>query len=61
MAKLTQEVCLAFESESEIDTLRTQDLPYLTAVIDEAISIYLPGGSGMPRAVPEEGETLFGE
>lgn len=61
MKKLAQELRATFSSEEEIGILSTQDLPYLRAVIDEALRIYPPGGSGMPREVPEGGDTIFGQ
>lgn len=61
MKKLTQELRDAFSNDEEIGILSTQNLPYLRAVIDEALRIYPPGGSGMPREVPEGGETIFGQ
>lgn len=59
--KLAQELRAAFSSDDEIGILSTQNLPYLRAVIDEALRIYPPGGSGMPREVPEGGDTIFGQ
>lgn len=61
MKKLAQELRAAFSKDDEIGILSTQNLPYLKAVIDEALRIYPPGGSGMPREVPEGGDTIFGK
>lgn len=61
MNKLAQELRAAFSNDEEIGILSTQNLPYLKAVIDEALRVYPPGGSGMPREVPEGGDTIFGQ
>lgn len=61
MQKLAQELRATFASDKDIGMASTQKLPYLRAVIDEALRIYPPGGSGMPREVPEGGDAIFGQ
>lgn len=60
MLKLRREVdskCSASENE----TVRpTADLPYLRAVCLEAMRIYPPLPLGLPRVVPEDGDTVDG-
>lgn len=61
MAKVVAEIQRNFKDCSEITILGTQKLTFLTAVIDEAMRLYPPGGSGTPREVPHGGDAIFGE
>lgn len=61
MAKVVEEIQLNFKDWSEISMLGTQNLTYMTAVIDEAMRLYPTGGSGTPREVPHGGDVIFGQ
>lgn len=61
MANLVQEVRSTFKTEAEISILGAQNMPYMTAVIDEAMRMYPPAASGAPRQVPSGGDTIFGK
>lgn len=60
-AKLCQELRTTFFEEHDINISATKNLPYLTAVIDEALRMYPPGASGMPRKVGERGEIVLNQ
>jgi cytochrome P450 len=60
--KLHEEIITAFESEDDICYDTVKYLPYLTAVIREALRLYPPTPVGLPRRVISEGiivENLF--
>jgi len=57
--KLKQEVRSRFKSSSEITSVAAT-FPYLSAVIHEILRMYPPVPFGMPRIVPEGGETVDG-
>lgn len=59
MIEVAKEVRRTFKNDSEISILGTQNLSVLTAAIDEAMRLYPPGGSGMPREVPKGGDVIF--
>ncbi|KAI0070810.1 cytochrome P450 monooxygenase [Panus rudis PR-1116 ss-1] len=40
---------------------RVKHLPYLEAVVNETLRLHTTVGIGLPRVVPEEGLTIFGE
>lgn len=61
MKTLTEEVRSAFKSDEEIDFSSANNLPYLRACIEEALRIYPPTPSGLPRVVPKGGATICGQ
>ncbi|KAI2463952.1 putative cytochrome P450 [Annulohypoxylon bovei var. microspora] len=59
--RLASEIRRAFEPADEINEATTRDLAYLNAVCKEAMRIYAPLPLGLPREVPEGGETVDGQ
>lgn len=60
MKKLTAEIRGTFKSEDEIDFESVSRLPYLLACLDEALRMYPPVPTGLPRVVPKGGATIAG-
>ncbi|KEQ98174.1 hypothetical protein AUEXF2481DRAFT_2148 [Aureobasidium subglaciale EXF-2481] len=60
LEKLQREIRSAFNSYDEIDAKRTAQLPYLNAVCLEGMRLYAPLPLGLPRVVPEGGDTVDG-
>ncbi|KAL2255906.1 hypothetical protein VTK26DRAFT_2501 [Humicola hyalothermophila] len=60
MKKLTAEIRGAFKSEDEIDFASVSTLPYLLACLDEALRMYPPVPTGLPRVVPKGGANIAG-
>ncbi|KAI0146377.1 cytochrome P450 [Xylariaceae sp. FL1272] len=60
MAKLTSEVRSAFTTYAEINDTSTKDLSYLNSVCLESMRIFPPLPLGVPRIVPEGGDTVDG-
>jgi cytochrome P450 len=60
MKKLTAEIRGTFQSEDEIDFESVSRLPYLLACLDEALRMYPPVPTGLPRVVPKGGATIAG-
>jgi cytochrome P450 len=58
--KLKHEIRSSFSVESEITLTRASGLPYMKAVIDEALRIYPPTPISFPRIVPGTGEIIQG-
>lgn len=58
LEKLTAEVRGAFKSEDEIDFMSVSNLPYLLACLDEALRMYPPVPTGLPRVVPPAGASI---
>jgi cytochrome P450 len=58
MTQLQTEVRTAFNQYDEIDAASTTPLPYLKAVIQEAMRIFPPLPFALPRVVPTEGSTV---
>lgn len=58
--KLAQEVRSAFENEDDITILNANKLEYLLATLNEALRMYAPIPSGLPRIVPKGGEHVDG-
>ncbi|KAI0839483.1 putative cytochrome P450 [Hypoxylon sp. FL0890] len=58
--EFASEIRGAFKSSEEINEATTRDLEYLNAVCKEAMRIYAPLPLGLPREVPEGGETVDG-
>ena len=52
MDKLTTEIREAYASYDEINATKAMQLPYLQAVINEALRIHPPGSQGFPRVSP---------
>ncbi|KAI1325214.1 cytochrome P450 [Xylariaceae sp. FL0255] len=61
MALLTREIRETFSSEAEITMESTAGVKYLTACIQEALRLYPPVPVGVPRVVPDPGQTIAGE
>lgn len=58
LSKLTAEVRTAFKTEAEILPHNTAALPYLNAVVEEALRLCPPGPGTFPRRVPEGGRVV---
>lgn len=58
--KLEHEVRSAFKADAEITLETSSRLPYARAVIQEALRMYPPIASGLPRIVGSGGETIAG-
>lgn len=56
--RLVQEIRDAFQKESDIKLSALIELPYLNAVLTEAMRIYPPIPSMLPRIVPEGGAMI---
>ncbi|KAL8825029.1 MAG: hypothetical protein Q9191_004662 [Dirinaria sp. TL-2023a] len=60
MSRLCREIRTYFKDEEDITIEATKDLPYLEAVINEGLRICNPIPGGLPRVVPEGGDTYSG-
>lgn len=60
LEKLTEEVRSTFKSEDEISINSVGHLKYMLACLDEALRIYPPTPSGLPRVVPQGGVNIVG-
>ncbi|KAJ4415379.1 hypothetical protein N0V82_007374 [Gnomoniopsis sp. IMI 355080] len=60
-AKLAAEVRGAFASEEDINIHSVQKLPYMLAVLNEALRIFPPAPTALPRSTPPEGASICGE
>ena len=60
MQKLVQEIRGEFKKEQEINMLSVSQLPYLQAVIKEALRIFPPVTLGSPRVVEGNGKAIGG-
>lgn len=60
LQKLTEEIRSTFEKEEDITIDAVQGLPYLDAVINEGLRMCNPIPGGLPRVVPEGGDTYAG-
>lgn len=58
--RLTQEIRDTFQNESDITIASTASLTYLNAVINEGLRLNPPVVIGVPRVVPEGGDTVCG-
>ncbi|KAF3386178.1 putative sterigmatocystin biosynthesis P450 monooxygenase [Penicillium rolfsii] len=58
--KLADEIRTEFASDAEITSDRVTQLPYLAAVMQEALRIHCPSPSSTGRFVPPGGETIDG-
>ncbi|KAI1325877.1 cytochrome P450 [Xylariaceae sp. FL0255] len=61
LQKLVDEVRSSFAHEDEIDMVSTGQLPYLHAVIEEALRVYPPAPNALAREAPEGGTFILGE
>jgi cytochrome P450 len=61
LSKLTREIRSAHKSAKEITFASLLKLPYLNAVIEEGLRIAPPFPAGLPRCVPDGGDTVCGE
>lgn len=61
LQKLISEIRGAFGSEDEINYTRTQNLPYLSAVLNESLRIYPPLPQNLRRVVPQGGAMICGQ
>jgi len=57
---LVAEIRGAFASENEINIGSVNNLEYLNATFSESFRMYPPVPTGLPRVVPEQGETISG-
>ncbi|KAF2464019.1 cytochrome P450 4F3 omega-hydroxylase [Lindgomyces ingoldianus] len=60
VASLRKELQAEFNSESEITMARLANLPYIRAVVDEALRMYPPLSGDLRREVPPEGAAICG-
>ncbi|KAL4898330.1 cytochrome P450 monooxygenase [Aspergillus ambiguus] len=60
LARLTEEVRGAFDSEDEIDIQSVSKLTYMLACLNEALRMYPPVPIGLPRVVPKNGGQIAG-
>lgn len=61
MKKLVNEVRTTFGKESDVDLTSVNKLTYMLACLDEALRLYPPVPTGLPRTVPEGGAMVRGE
>ncbi|KAK1731959.1 hypothetical protein CaCOL14_009127 [Colletotrichum acutatum] len=61
MTKLVNEVRTTFDKESDVDLTSVNKLTYMLACLDEALRLYPPVPTGLPRTVPAGGATVRGE
>ena len=62
LARLTREIRTYFEAEEDIvlEGLADEKLPYLEATINEGLRMCNPIPTGLPRQVPDGGDTYLG-
>lgn len=60
MEKLKQEIRHAFDSDKEICFQKLVQLKYLNACVSEALRMYPPVPTGLPRLTPPEGIAIDG-
>ncbi|KAI1868414.1 uncharacterized protein JN550_006330 [Neoarthrinium moseri] len=60
LARLTDEVRNAFESEDDITVVKVSQLDYMLACLEETMRLYPPVPIGMPRIVPKGGRIIGG-
>lgn len=61
LAKITAEVRNSFKSEAEITITNANSLTYTLAVLNEALRIYPPTASTLPRLIPSHGCQIAGQ
>lgn len=60
LAKLTAEIFSTVESEADINVHTIQNLPYLSAVMDETLRINPPLPQPSPRVMHQGGDVICG-
>jgi len=60
LQKLVEEIRTTFKSESEIKSEAVSQMPYLMAVIEEALRVHPPVPAGLLRTVPQGGAFIDG-
>jgi hypothetical protein len=60
LEKVTKEVRSQFKHENEIKLTSVGNLTYMMACLNEALRVYPPVASGMPRQVPPGGAVIAG-
>lgn len=60
LQRLCTEIRTKFQKEKDITIDAIQDLPYLEAVLNEGLRMCNPIPGGLPRVVPEGGDTYAG-
>ncbi|KAI5867907.1 cytochrome P450 [Durotheca rogersii] len=61
LAKLTEEVRSAFNSDDEITLTSVGKLTYMLAVLNESLRRYPPAAAELPRKAPKGGATVIGK
>lgn len=61
LQKLTREIRSSFSDSSDIVLTKTGDIEYLNAVIDEALRLFPPVPTTLPRVTPPQGHTVLGK
>ena len=61
LARLRKELEAEFTSESDITLIRVSSLPYIRAVLDEALRMYPPISGELRRQVPRGGAVVSGQ
>ncbi|KAJ6171580.1 hypothetical protein N7470_000647 [Penicillium chermesinum] len=60
LKRLTGEVRSTFDNESDITMTSVNQLTYMLACLNEALRVYPPVPTGLPRVVPQEGRPVLG-
>lgn len=61
LSKLQEEIRASFASEKDITVTACNQLEYLNAVLTEALRIFPPAPTGLPRIVDREGDMIAGK
>lgn len=61
LEKLSEEVRSTFTSEGEINMTSVNQLTYMLACLNEALRMYPPVPTGLPRVVPKNGRNILGK
>lgn len=61
LTNLTAEIRSSFTDQSDITLARAGQLPYLQAVLEEAMRMYPPVPNALPRLTPYPGEVICGK